>query len=103
MTVTVGQDTTTTSKALQNFVDKVNSLFDGVSQATAYDSDKKQASILTGDSSVQGIATTLRGLIGNRAFGASGKYQSLADLGISTGQVGSAVGSTNHLVRTRRN
>ncbi len=98
VTVTVSQDTSSTISAVQNFVDKVNSLLDGIAQATAYDADKKQASVLTGDSSIQGIANTLRRLVGDRALGASGKYQSLADLGISTGQVGSTVGSTNHLV-----
>jgi flagellar hook-associated protein 2 len=98
VTVTIGQDTGSTITAVQNFVDKANALLDTISQATAYDADKKQASVLTGDSGIQSIAQSVRSLVSSIALGASGKYQSLPDLGISTGAIGSTVGSTNHLV-----
>jgi flagellar hook-associated protein 2 len=97
VTVTVGQDTASTASAVQDFVDKVNGVLDAISQQTAYDTESKQASTLTGDSSILGIARQLRSLIASPAYGASGKYQSLADLGVSTGAVGSAVGTTSHL------
>jgi flagellar hook-associated protein 2 len=98
VTVTVGQDTGSTITAVQSFVDKVNGLLDAIAGATAYDPDTKQAATLTGDTGILGIARTLRSLVTDNAFGATGKYQSLADLGISTGKVGAKAGSTNNLV-----
>jgi flagellar hook-associated protein 2 len=98
VTVTVGQDTGSTITAVQSFVDKVNGLLDAIAGATAYDPETKRAATLTGDTSIVGIARTIRSLITDNAFGATGKYQSLSDLGITTGKVGAKAGSTNNLV-----
>jgi flagellar capping protein FliD len=52
---------------------------------------------LTGDSTILGLAATTRRLTMAPRSGASA-YRTLADVGISTGPVGSTVGSTSHLV-----
>ncbi len=98
VTVTVGQDTTATANAVRTFVDKFNAVLDAVRTQTQYDAANKRAATLTGDSAVLGLERMLRSLVSSSAVGLSGRYRSLADLGISTGPVGSAVGSTQHLV-----
>jgi flagellar hook-associated protein 2 len=96
-TVTVAQDTSTAVNNVQNFVSAFNSLVDLIDKDTAYDPTQKQASILTGDPSIQGLEGQLRVLVSSAAPGVSGQYTSLANLGISTGAFGSVVGTTNHL------
>src|SRR5579883_761792 len=98
VTVTVGQDTASTISSVQNFITAVNGALDAIDSATQYDSTAKQASPLLGDSGIQGIASTLRSLLSSAGVGLGGKYRSLGDIGISSGPVGSAPGSTNHLV-----
>jgi flagellar hook-associated protein 2 len=98
VTVTVSQDTATTVSAVQNFITAVNSALDSIDSATQYDATAKQAAPLLGDSGIQGIASTLRSMLSSAAVGLGGKYRSLGDIGISSGPIGSAPGSTNHLV-----
>lgn len=97
VTVTVQQDSAATVKLVKSFVDAFNATVDMIEQQTKYDPDKKQASPLTGDSSVLDIERMVRSITSSSALGATGTYRSLADLGISTGAYGSAVGTTSHL------
>jgi flagellar hook-associated protein 2 len=96
-TVSVAQDTTTAVTNVQAFATAYNSLADLIQQDTAYDSTKKQGAVLTGDIGIQGLQGQLRTLLSSAAPGVSGQYNSLANLGVSTGSVGAAVGTTNHL------
>lgn len=97
VTVTVDQDPASTVAAVQGFVDTLNAALDAIRAQTKYDPSTKQAAVLTGDSGVLNIERMLRSLTSSAALGASGTYRSLADLGISSGAIGSAVGSTTRL------
>jgi flagellar hook-associated protein 2 len=96
-TIGVAQDTSTAVGNVQKFVSAFNSLVDLIDQDTAYDATKNQAGVLTGDPGIQALEGQLRTLVSSAAPGVGGQYTSLSNLGISTGAVGSAVGTTNHL------
>ncbi|GAC1313690.1 MAG: flagellar filament capping protein FliD [Chloroflexota bacterium] len=98
VTVTVGQDTTTSGTNLTAFANAFNALTDAISSYTAISSTTNQPSVLTGDPSVQGLDATIRRLLYTPATGISGQYRSLADIGLSTGTYGAALNTTNHLV-----
>jgi flagellar hook-associated protein 2 len=98
VTVTIGQDTDTTVKHVREFVDRFNEVLDLIQQNSSHDQTTKTGGILLGDSLIQQMERTLRRLVADRATGLTGTLQSLADIGISTGAVGSAVGSTNRLI-----
>ena len=99
--VSVSLDTQPTIDAMQSFVDQYNTLVDYIDDATAYDATNKKASTLTGDSTVTRLKSSLdsylMGMVTNMKFGTS-STGNLTELGISTGEVGSEVGSTKHLV-----
>jgi flagellar hook-associated protein 2 len=95
--VTVAQDTTTAVNNVQTFVTQFNQLVDLIDKDTAYDATNKTGAVLNGDSGVQALEGQLRMLVSSAAPGLGGQYTSLANLGISTGKVGAAVGTTNHL------
>jgi flagellar hook-associated protein 2 len=95
--LTVSQDSDTTVKNVQGFVSAFNDLVDLIDKDTAYDSTKKQAAVLTGDSAITGLEAQLRRFLTSAVPGLQGTYTTLASLGISTGAFGAAVGSTSHL------
>ncbi len=98
VTVTVAQDADTAAKNLRAFVDQFNQLVAKIQDLTKYDATNKQASVLTGDVTVLGLERTIRSAVASPAEGLAGAYRSFADIGISTGAYGSAVGSTSQLV-----
>lgn len=97
VTVTIGQDIDTAVKNVREFVDRFNDVLNLIEQHIAYDQTTKSGGVLLGDSLAQQMERTLRRLVSDRATGLAGALQSLADIGISTGAIGSAVGSTNRL------
>ncbi|MBI4213238.1 MAG: flagellar filament capping protein FliD [Chloroflexi bacterium] len=98
--VTVAQDTSTTVTAVKAFVDQYNSAMDLIRQKTKYDSETKKAEILLGDSSVRLVQSRLRTLVTDEFYGATAddEYKSLMDVGVTSGAIGSAVGTTDDLV-----
>jgi len=98
VTLTVSQDTSSTVTAVQDFVDQYNNAMDYIRSQTAYDPTSKNAGVLAGDSTIQTIENTLAILAGGFGDGFSSTIRSLSDIGISTGAIGSAVGSTDKLV-----
>ncbi|MCL5957917.1 MAG: flagellar filament capping protein FliD [Chloroflexi bacterium] len=98
VTVSVSQDTSSSVKAVQDFVTQFNSALTFIRDKTAYDATTKKASILTGDPTVLGIDNTLRLIAGGAGVGLSSAALSLADIGITTGAIGSTPGSTDALV-----
>ncbi len=98
VSVTVSQNMDATVKVVQDFVAQYNSAMDLIRQKTAYDPVLKRGAILMGDVGVQRIEVRLRSLVAQRALGVSGKYSSLAELGVTTGAIGSPVGTTDKLV-----
>lgn len=97
VTVTVGQDTTTTTNAVQTFVTAANTLFGDVDKLTAETGNATTAGILAGDTGVQSIEDTLKTMIASPVVGGTPGYNTLTSVGISTGAIGSAPGSTNQL------
>jgi flagellar hook-associated protein 2 len=95
--IAVAQDTQTAVNNVQTFVNAFNTLVDAVDKDTAYDSTNKQGSVLTGDATIQNLESQLRSMVSSAAPGMTGQYNSLASLGISTGAIGSPVGTTSHL------
>lgn len=97
VTLTVSQNVDATASALKAFVDQYNSAIDLIRRHASFDATLKQAGLLMADSGVRGIEAQLRRLISTPATGTTGAVRSLADLGVSTGKVGSAIGATNTL------
>jgi flagellar hook-associated protein 2 len=97
-TVTVAQDTTTAANNIQSFISAFNTAVDTIDTYTKYDPTTKKGSVLTGDSTILGIASSLKSMLGSAALVPTGSaYKTLGDIGITTGAYGSALGSTNHL------
>lgn len=94
---TVEPDTAGAIAAVRKFVDQFNSVLSFIADKTSYDATTKTAGTLMGDSAVRAIESTLRRLVTSPAINAGGRYRTLADVGISFGAVGSAVGTTNQL------
>jgi|GEM_PF-597848 len=95
--VTVGQDASTTVTAVQNFVNAANTLFGDIDKNTQIGSDPTQSGPLAGDAGLQGVEDTIKSLISSPVVGGSPGYQDLTSIGISTGAIGSAPGTTNSL------
>ncbi len=95
--LTVSQDIDSAVNAVKKFVDAYNAAMAAIDSDTAYDSDKKQASVLTGDSSVMMLQQALRSMIVSPAVNVASGYKTLGDIGISFGSYGSKVGTTDTL------
>ena len=95
VTVTIAQDTSSAISAIQGFVSDFNSLLGGLADVTK--ADKDNPGPLSADSSLVALRSNLRGIIGGVGNNVTGKYQTLAALGISFGAVGTAVGQANTL------
>jgi flagellar hook-associated protein 2 len=96
--VSVSQNVNGTASAVQSFVSAFNATLAHVRSISRIDPSGKDAGILSTDSTVRGIEAGLRSMLVQQATGMSGKYQSLADIGLSFGAIGSAAGGTNDLV-----
>lgn len=98
--VTVAQDADTTIRGVNEFITAYNSALDLIRDDTNYDPITKTAAILFGDLTADLLKHRLRTVVASRFTGATStdRFQSLMDLGISFGAVGSAVGTTNDLV-----
>jgi flagellar hook-associated protein 2 len=98
VSISVNTDTATATKNVQAFVNAYNDLAEAIDRATRYDPTRRQSSPLTGDNSILALGATTQRLITSPAAGAAGQYRALADVGISTGSVGSKPGTTSRLV-----
>jgi flagellar hook-associated protein 2 len=94
--ITVGPDVTGVTKSVQTFVDALNKVLSDSQATQATDASGKYGDLL-GDSTMNGLSNHLLTSILGQVT-SSGAYQSLQDIGISTGGVGSAVGTTNSVV-----
>lgn len=86
--ITVGFDTATMKSAVGDFVAAYNALNKYISDQTAYDAEKKEASTLLGDSSTLSVQSQLRGAV-KAASGASSLFTQLTNLGLETQKDGS--------------
>ncbi|MBI2941681.1 MAG: flagellar filament capping protein FliD [Chloroflexi bacterium] len=98
VTVTIDVDPTKAVSAVKDFISAFNAVLTSITEQTKYDSAAQKAAPLLTDSTIFGILGTLRNKALDSVGGLAGDIQTLADVGITTGQVGSAVGTTNQLV-----
>ena len=97
--ITTTQDTATATKNVQAFITQFNSMVDVLDAATAIEHYHEAAGSLAGDSTITGLANQLRSIVTQAGVVPAGSaYNTMGDIGISTGAYGSAVGTTNHLV-----
>lgn len=97
-TVTIGQDSSALTTALQGFVTAYNTVQDTLTKYTAVQTAQdgtQQAGTLAGDPSLSGLATQLDNTVNDTTVTVNGQRYSLAALGISTGVPGTfGAGST---------
>jgi flagellar hook-associated protein 2 len=98
VTITIGADTASTVKNLQAFATAYNDLAEAIDRATRYDPATRQPSPLTGDASILRLLANARNVITGPASKPVGQYRTLAEVGISTGPIGSKPGAANKLV-----
>lgn len=94
-TVSVTPDEAGLTTALKDLVNAYNALADKLDTLTANDPEGTRG-VLAGDPDLRGLAMSLRRTILGSAGG--GTFTSLAQLGVSSGAVGAAVGSTDRLL-----
>lgn len=99
-TASVTQDNTVGTKAIQDFVTAYNDLADLIKTDTAYDTQTKVAGIFLGDPTVGAIQQALDSSLfisNGKAKGLTPPYTDISVIGLNTGDVGSAPGTTNDL------
>ena len=87
VTLTVSTDTDAIKENIQTFVEQMNTVRTLLQELTKYDSTSQQASILTGNYSLDLIDSNLKTAVAGKAVGfdyTADKYSVLSQLGIST-------------------
>lgn len=84
-TVNVALNDAAVKKAVEGFVSAYNSLNATLNDLTAYDPEAKTAGLLQGDATVRQIAISLRQEMGNAVQSSDAALNSLAQLGVRTG------------------
>jgi flagellar hook-associated protein 2 len=87
-TVSVSADTATIKTTLQSFATAYSALNSRIATDTKYDSTSKQSGPLQGDSTVVGVQTSLRTLLGATST-ASSAFSRMSDVGFQVQQDGS--------------
>lgn len=82
-TLNLAHDTANTQSAVTSFVKAFNELNKTIVDLSKYDATTKQASILTGDSTVRSIQTSLRNEMSNPLTTAGGGLELLTEIGVS--------------------
>jgi flagellar hook-associated protein 2 len=82
--IKVARDLEKAEAAVTDFVSGYNGLVKKLNDLTAYDPDKKEDSVLTGDSTVRGLLSSLRSLMNDQVENVVDGFSSLAGLGITT-------------------
>lgn len=87
---TVDLDPDQIVEAVKGWVDAVNKALDLIGNLTRYNSDTGESGILSGEYQLRQIQTKLRSLVYSKVSGLPHGWQTLLDVGISTGAYGSA-------------
>lgn len=82
-TLNLTRDTSSIQGAISTFVKAYNDLNKTISDLTKYNPDTKQASILTGDSTIRSIQSQIRKILSDPLTDAGGGLNSLTQIGIS--------------------
>lgn len=88
-TLTVGQDSSSVTTAVNGFVKAYNDLNSTIAKLTAYDPETKSGAVLQGDSAVRSIQTQLRRVLGTPVEGLNSNMKNLSQVGIAFAQDGS--------------
>lgn len=86
--LSVALDTASVKKSIESFVTNYNKLVTTLNDLTAFDPEANTAGLLQGDSTTRGIAQSIRQEIGVIVDGVGSDINSLAQLGITTGDKG---------------
>ena len=97
-TVTIAQDSTTAITNVKAFVTAYNGAMAWVIENTKVDAATKTRGVFAGDSAITAMQSKLRSAINSAASSISTTYKTLPSIGLSSGAVGSTVGTTNTLV-----
>jgi flagellar hook-associated protein 2 len=98
-TLTVDVDRTKIAAAVKDFVSSFNALADLIDTQTAVPATAgATGGPLTREDGIRSLTLGLRSLITGIAAGVSGTIRSMGDIGVTTGAVGSAAGTTTRLV-----
>lgn len=81
-------DTASVKKSIEGFVSSYNTLVTTLNDLTAYDSEANTAGLLQGDSATRSVANKIRQEMGTIVSGLGVELDSLAELGITTGDKG---------------
>lgn len=84
--LTVSQDTSVATDAVQAFVDAYNSYTDTVGTLSSYDTQTRQAGVLLGDTTLTSVQRTISSLLSSKVSGNG--IGSLASLGVTRGPEG---------------
>ncbi len=95
--VSVTRDTGSARSKIEAFVEAYNSLAQTIDDLSGYDPDTGTGGVLLGDATVRTVESQLRRNLFAAVPNLSGLYQSLADLGITTGSDGKLVLDTTKL------
>ncbi|MDZ7729066.1 MAG: flagellar filament capping protein FliD [Dehalococcoidia bacterium] len=97
-TVTVERDVASASAAVSKFVNEFNKTLSTLNDLTHADgSEDGDSGILSGDSSVRMLASRMRSVLMGRMENVDSQFENLAEIGISFGEIGATVGTTNEL------
>jgi len=94
---TVQADPEPVVAAVRKFVEQFNSVLSFIRDKTAYNAETKKPGTLLADGGVRSLESALRRIVTAPIADPSSTYRSLADIGLSFGPVGSAVGTTGQL------
>jgi flagellar hook-associated protein 2 len=94
VTVTIGQDASKPLAAMKDFVTGLNELQAFIKTNTGTD-ENGQPGALKGNLGARMLSDSLRRMTTDLVAGMTGPYKSIAALGVNTGAVGAAAGTTN--------
>ena len=95
--LSVAQDVDKAVNAIKAFVDEYNRVWKANREKQHWDKDNEQGAILFGDSALNGIQYRLRSLVMDPVGGTAAKWNMLAQIGISTGKVGTGASADGTL------
>lgn len=88
--ITVDTDVEKIATAIQDWVDALNESMALLSDLTSYNKETKEAGALQGDWLARNLQTALRSMLSKQTAGLPQGFSSLSDIGITTGQFGTA-------------
>jgi len=83
-TLTLATDNTAIAGNIQDFVDAFNKLVGFIDEQTVFNPQTFETGVLFGNSSVQGLETSLRRIATGQVTGVSGPFEFLSQIGITT-------------------